>query len=248
MSVPFVEPLAGDAWRRRAGENDAAYSMRLLAAHRFEFHDLGLRREEAAYAPGALRARLLEIGSSVSAEQPPGQDFVVSTLVKMAADEVAYVPPRITLWAMYGRDPEVGYSQGFSSGGFLVSPLRVHAAVQFIGSDQLLSSEGGKFVAGVLLGAEYLPWAWASTRLQPSLLLRGGWMFSAADSGGFGTCPDPSSKAIGSCSRPMVQGGVAATLIEVVRLQVTGNWYPPIGNGQRQQWSIGPGIGVQWGF
>jgi hypothetical protein len=248
MPVPFVEPVAGEAWRRRADENDAGYSMRLLAAHRFHFQDLGLSREEAAYAPGALRARFLDIGSSVSAAQPIGQGLVVSTLVKMAADQVAYVPPRITVWAMYGRDPEIGFSQGFRTGGFLVSPLRLHAAVQFIGSDQILSSESGNFVAGVLAGAEFLPSAWATTRLQPSLLLRGGWMFSSKDAGGFGSCPDPSSGVIGSCSRPMVQGGASATLFERVRLQVTGNWYPQVRSGEKQQWAIGPGVGVQWGL
>jgi len=248
LAVPFVGPLGAAAWRRRGGENDAGYSMRLLAAHRFEFRDLGLGRDEAQNAPAALRARFLEIGKSVAATQPPGQDLVVSTLVKMAADQVAYVPPRVTLWAMYGRDPEVGISRGFQTGGYLVSPLRLHAAIQFVGSDQLLSSAGGHFVTGVLAGAEYLPASWGNTRLQPSLLLRGGWLFSSSDSGGFGTCPDPASKTVGACSRPAVQAGAAATVLERIRLQVTGNYYPPIGSGQKQQWSIGPGIGVQWGF
>jgi len=31
-------------------------------------------------------------------------------------------------------------------------------------------------------------------------------------------------------------------------LQLTGNWYPPAHSGQSHQWSIGPGIGVQWGL
>jgi hypothetical protein len=248
MAVPFVEPLPGDAWRRRASEGDAAYAMRLLAAHKFQFQDLGLSREEAEKAPAVLRARFLEIGDSVAATQPSGEGVLVNTMVKMVADQVTYVPPSLTLWAMYGRDPEVGLSKGFQTGHALVTAVRLHAALQFIGADQLLSSEGGNFALGVLAGVEYLPSAWADTRLQPSLLFRGGWLFSSKDGGGFGDCPVPAPDAIGGCSRPMVQGGVSATLLERIRLQLTGNWYPPAKSGQSHQWSIGPGIGVQWGL
>ncbi len=248
MPVPFVEPLPKDAFRRRDKENDAAYAMRLLAAHRFRFEDLGLDSDEAEKAPAALRARFLDIGDSVSRTQPSGEGLIVGTMVKMAADQVAYVPPAFTAWAMYGRDPELGISKAFQTSGVLVSPLRVHAALQLVGVNQIFSSEGGNFAFGLLAGAEYLPSAWANTRLQPSLLLRGGWLFAVNDEGGFGDCTDPASDVIGSCSRPAIQGGVSATLLERVRLQVTGNWYPPVRSGQKQQWSIGPGIGIQWGL
>jgi hypothetical protein len=248
MPVPLVGALGGDAWRRKQDENDAAYSMRLLAAHGFQFKDLGLARDEAEKAPALLRARFLEIGEDVARAQPTGQGLLVKTLVKMGADQVAYVPPRFTLWATYGRDPEVGISKGFQVGGVFVSPVRLHAAFQFVVSDQIFSSEGGDFVGTVLVGAEYLPSWWANTRLQPSILLRGGWMFSSGDDGGFSDCPTPGSDTIGACSRPAVQAGVSATVLERVRLQVTGNWYPPARSGEKSQWAIGPGIGVQWVF
>ena len=64
----------------------------------------------------------------------------MNTLVKMAADQVAYVPPRFKIWAMYGRDPEIGISKDFQTRGVLVTPLRLHAALQFVGLNQLLSS------------------------------------------------------------------------------------------------------------
>ena len=248
MPVPFVEPLPGTTWQMGADENDTGYSMRLLAAHGFWFKDLGLKRDEALKAPAVLRARFLEIGDSVASTQPSGQGLMVSTMVKMVADQVTYVPPRFTLWALYGRDPEVGISKGFETGGVFVSPVRFHAVLQFVGTEQLLSSESGNFSVGVMLGAEYLPSWWSSTRLQPSLLLRGGWLFSTNDGGGFGTCSNPGSNAIGGCSRPMIQGGVSATVLERIRLQATFNWYPPARQGQDNQWAIGPGIGVQWGF
>jgi hypothetical protein len=37
-------------------------------------------------------------------------------------------------------------------------------------------------------------------------------------------------------------------VLERIRLQVTANWYLATRGGEKQQWAIGPGIGVQWGF
>ncbi|MFL5388660.1 MAG: patatin-like phospholipase family protein [Myxococcales bacterium] len=248
MAVPFVDPLPGQTWRRGAAENETGYSMRLLSSHGFWFKDLGLAREEAEKAPAALRARLLEIGDSVAATQPTGEGLMVSTMVKVVADQVTYVPARFTLWAVYGRDPEIGVSKGFETGGVFVSPLRLHAALQFTGTEGLLSSESDNVGFGALLGAEYLPSWWASTQLQPSLLLRAGWLFATKDAGGFGTCENPGSSQIGSCSRPMLQGGVSATVLERIRLQATFNYYFTARKGQESQWAVGPGIGAQWGF
>ncbi len=248
LAVPGVGPLAGDGWRLRDGENETGYAMRVLAGHGFHFKDIGLSREEADRAPAALRARLIQVGDSIAETQPAAQGMVLQTMVKMAADEVAYVPPRFTGWAMYGRDPEVGASLGFQVRRVLVSPLRVHAAVQFVGADQVFSSETGKAAFSLLLGAEYLPSWWANTRFQPSLLVRGGWMFAARDDGGFSKCPDVTNDTIGYCSRPVIQAGLSAAVLERVRLQVTGNWYPPARSGESHEWAIGPGIGIQWGF
>jgi hypothetical protein len=246
--VPFVKAVEGAAWRQLEQENDAGYSMRLLAAHGFQFEDLGLKREEAERAPAALRAQLLSVGDSIGRTQPLTQAFVIETLVKMAADEVAYVPPRATVWAMYGRDPEIGATWGFQMKRVFVAPVRLHAAVLLVGANQIFSSERGGAAVGLVAGAEYLPSWWSSTRLQPSILVRGGWMFAANDDAGFSTCPDPGNSTIGYCSRPMIQAGVSATLLERFRLQLTGNWYPPAQNGEAHQWAIGPAIGYQWGF
>ena len=73
-------------------------------------------------------------------------------------------------------------------------------------------------------------------------------LFSTNDGGGFGTCANPSSNLIGSCSRPTLQGGVSATVLERIRVQATFNLYFPARAGQATQWAFGPGIGVQWGY
>ena len=123
--VPGVTPLGGDAWRRAQKENETGYTMRLLAAHQFEFKDLGLEREQAAEAPARLRERLLEVGHQVAQTQPTGQGAVVETAVKLAADQVVYVPPRFTGWVVVGSDSEIGLSQGFRSGLFGVAAVRL---------------------------------------------------------------------------------------------------------------------------
>jgi hypothetical protein len=246
LSVPFVEPLPDETWKSTENENEAGYLMRLLAAHEFHFKDLGLSRDESDQAPAALRARLLEVGDSISKTQPGAQGLVVGTLVRMIADDVAYVPPRFTAWAMYGRDPEVGLSKGFKMAGRLVHPVRFLAALAFTGFNQVFSSEGGETAYTLMVGAEYLPSWWSSTRLQPSILLRGGWMFAANDRGGFETCTEPEDRNIGHCSRAAIQAGVSTTVLERVRLQLTGNLYPASQKGEELQWSFGPGIGIQW--
>jgi hypothetical protein len=37
-------------------------------------------------------------------------------------------------------------------------------------------------------------------------------------------------------------------VLERLRLQLAVNWYLPVRSGERNQWAISPGIGVQWGF
>jgi hypothetical protein len=46
----------------------------------------------------------------------------------------------------------------------------------------------------------------------------------------------------------VLEAGVSATVLERIRLQVTFNNYFTARKGQENQWAIGPGIGVQWGF
>jgi hypothetical protein len=248
LRVPGVDPLPGDAWRRGKSENETGYTMRLLAAHRFEFKDLGLTRAGAAEAPARLRARLLEVGAQVARTQPTGQGTVVETAVKMAADQVVYVPPSFTGWAMVGSDAEVGISKGFRSGLFGVASVRFLAALQLTNTARLISNESGAVALAPLLGIEIMPATWSSTALQPSILVRGGFLFSSRDAWSTKSCPTPSSDTIGSCSRPVIGAGVAATALERVRLHVMFNYYPAPHVEKVDWWSVGPGIGLQFPF
>ncbi len=244
--VPGVEPLPGTSWRRLAGESEAAYTMRLLAAHRFEFKDLGLSRDQADQAPARLRRRLLALGDQVADTQPVGQAGVMVAAVKMGADQVIYVPPRFTGWALYGRDVEVGASYGFSGERGLISSARLHLALQANNIAAILSSQSGVMAFSALAGVEVLPAALASSALQPSLVLRGGYLFSEGDAFATGSCEDPASDVVGSCSRGVVGLGVAATALERVRVQLFFNFYPAAKATQKAWWTLAPALGVQW--
>lgn len=246
LQVPGVVPIPGDGWRRLEGENEAAYTMRLLAAHRFEFKDLGLTRAQADEAPARLRKRLLALGDQVADSQPMGQSGVMVAAVKMGADQVIYVPPRFTGWALYGRDLEVGVSFGFSGEHGLIGSARLHAALQANNTSAVLSSESGVMAFSALVGVEVLPAALASSALQPSLVLRGGYLASEGDGFGFDACKDPGSDAVGSCSRGVIGLGVAATALERVRLQLFFNFYPAVKSSQVAWWTLAPALGVQW--
>jgi hypothetical protein len=246
--VPGVDPLPGATWRKGAKENETGYTMRLLAAHRFEFKDLGLTRDQAAEAPARLRERLLEVGSQVSATQPGGQAALVETAVKMAADAVVYVPPRFTGWILVGSDPEIGISKGFRSDLGGVASVRLLAALQVTNTGRLISNESGALALAPLIGIEILPATWASTTLQPSVVVRGGFLFSSRDGWSTKTCPTPTSDVIGSCSRPVIGAGLAATALERIRIQVMFNYYPAPPIESTSWWAVSPSLGVQFPF
>jgi hypothetical protein len=248
IRVPGVGPLPGTTWHRGEKESEAAYTLRLLAAHGFEFVDLGLRRDQADEAPVRLRQRLLALGRQAARSQPGAEAAVVQSAFKVGADQLGYVPPRSTGWVLIGRDVEIGLSRGFGTARGLVAATRLHAALQINDTATLLSSEHGTFAIGAQAGVEVLPASLSSSALQLSLLVRGGVLLSAGDHFWTGSCPAPSSDQVGSCSRPVLGAGVSATALERVRLQLLFNWYFPVSKGEHSWWAISPGIGLQWGF
>ena len=151
---------------------------------------------------------------------------------------------------MQGGTPEAasvgGSSYGFSGERGLISSARLHLALQANNIAAILSSQSGVMAFSALAGVEVLPAALASSALQPSLVLRGGYLVSEGDDFATGSCRDPASDVVGSCSRGVVGLGVAATALERVRLQLFFNFYPAVRSGQIAWWTLAPGLGVQW--
>jgi hypothetical protein len=247
LDVPEVGHLPGGAWQHRKGENETRFNVRLLAAHGFRFRDLGLHDGQGDKAPAVIRERLVALGDTVAAAQPGAEGPPLATAVRLLADTIVYVPPRVTLWLVYGSPPEVGVSTGLVIGDAVPTMIRAHFALQLNGVERVLATDRDGLEMTVLGGVEVLPSSFASTWLQPSLLLRGGWLLVSGDSGGTRACHAPQGAAVGSCSQPAAQVGLALTALERIRLQFIGTWYPPL-RGAANHWAVGPGLGAQWAW
>lgn len=245
--VPGVRPLEGPS-RQRPAEGHAAHVIRLLAGHGFWFRDHGLSRRQAMEGPAAIRRQLIATGKAVSGRQPVADGVILDTLVALSADSIIYVPPRNSVWVALGRDVELGYSHGFFDAFTEGRWFRLHGAVQLNRLGQAISSDPGPLSVTLLGGAELLPPRISTTRVQLGLLLRGGWQLSALDGFGARACPEPDSDTLGTCSRPLLQGGLVAALFERVRLHFLGAWYPRHASNRRPLWALSPAAGLEWTF
>ena len=246
-AVPGVRPLP-DSPRLRSSESHVAYVMRLLVGHGFRFADHGLSAGRAREAPAALRRELIAIGKTVSKEQPVADSVVLDTLVALGADAIVYVPPRNSVWLAFGRDVELGGSHGFFDAFREGRWFRLHGAVQMNRLGQAISSDPGPRAVTLLAGAELLPPRISSTRVQLGALLRGGWQLSSIDDWGARRCPEPDTDTLGVCSRPVLQAGAVAALLERVRLHLLAGWYPPYQAMRRSLWAVSPAAGLEWTF
>lgn len=245
--VPGVRPLRGP-WAQRPTETQLAHVMRLLVDHRLAFRDHGLKGWESKEAPAALRRDFVAIGKTASRRQPVADAVLLETLVGLAADSLAYVPPRHSAWLVLGRDAELGYSYGFFDALEDVRWFRLHAAAQLNLLGQAISSDEGPRSVTLLGGAELLPPRISSTRFQLGALLRAGVQLSSNDGYGARACPDPGADTLGSCTRPVLQGGLVVALFERVRLHLIGSWYPPYRASRSPLWALSPAGGLELSF
>ena len=92
-----------------------------------------------------------------------------------------------------------------------------------------------------------LPRELGTAVLQPSFLLRGGYVLSPNDAVGGKPCEGQDRITIGACSRPVVETGAAVAVTGILRVQILGAWYPPAW-GMPGLWAILPGVGFQIGL
>ncbi|MBL0275428.1 MAG: patatin-like phospholipase family protein [Anaeromyxobacter sp.] len=245
LLVPHVAGAAGVEWRRRAGEGDAAHQVRLLTALRFEWWDLDLLPDEGEEALPRIRERIGEVASGLSDRQPAEDRFVVGRVAGLAANALAYSPPRWLAWLALGRQLELGGSLRLRA--WRHSTARLHAAAQLLGIHSAISSDRSHVAPALLAGLELRPRFLASVTWQPSLLLRAGVVLSPHDGLGAEACPvgeaDPAA-----CTRAVVQGGLALSVLESARLQLACEWYPGLGPRRPALWAVSPSLGVQVAF
>ena len=241
-AVPGVDK-AGIHLRRRPHEGEVAYISRLLAAHGFQFHDLGTDSTNPDAALRSIRFKISEVINALAATQSLGEDFALSRIGQLAANALLYIPPRHVFWFGLGREIEGGYSLGLPGESAVARTLRLHLALQLDNPYELLATGTQAWGATSLIGVELRPAALNSPTLQFGFVARAGWQLSSGDDLGARPCVAP-SQDFSACSRLAVQAGVFGVGLEILRLQLMAEWLPPW-NGRSGLFAISPNLGVQ---
>lgn len=233
-------------WRRRRGEPELAYSMRLLGDHGFRFEDIGVPPGRGDLAVARIRRTLGRRVDAVARAQPARDRRPVILAAKLAADSVAYSAPDRTFHLTMGpTESELGYTRGFGDSTWLPAGFRLTAAVGFRGLEGALTSgETAPFALLLVGGLELQPRRNVLEQLR--LGLRAGWMLPGRDAGSTQACDDGGAE-LSACTRPVFQAVVGYTLVERFRVQVVGEWFPGIGR-RSDRWSVAPGIGLELGL
>ena len=212
--------------RRSSDEDQFDYFMRLLAAYRFHFKDLGLSREDAEYGKVKVRRKLLKmLNHLANAQGESDERLLLLTGGRTLVNTITYEPPRDWLYAEIGSVVEVGTS--FLPFDWLESWARAHAAIQLKGLSTLLTPDKNKFGLVVAIGPEFEPLFITTSYLQPMIGARAAYQLTTRDTFGFRECTN--DRAMGDlrlCSQFILQGYLAVAILERVRLQLTGEIYP----------------------
>lgn len=245
LLVPGVDGAAGVAWRRRPGERQAAHAARLLSALGFHWKDLDLEAADGDEALPRIRERIGDVVAGLAGRQPPEDRLLLSQVGGLAANTLAYAPPRWLVWATLGRQFELGVSRRLTR--WRHAAARAHLALQVHGLQSAFSSDDTRVAPALLLGLELRPRHLATSTWQPSLLLRAGAVLSTHDRLGHLACPTGTRDAA-ACTRPLLQAGLSLSALESARLQVVAEWYPRLGAGEQALWSLSPALGLQVAF
>jgi hypothetical protein len=243
---PRVPGVTGNPdWRRRGDESEAAQTTRLLAAYGYDWSDIPVppgATEDQVLA--ALRAQLAEVTDHLARAQPTfGEEAIIGAAGRMGVNLFYYVPPRSTVWLTLGRALEIGGDWAVKD----LSWLRLTGAIEVMNLGTVLGSSPLPVAFVPLVGIDALPREIGSAFLQPSFIVRGGYVLSPNDAFGGKPCEGNDPVTIGACSRPAVEAGAAAAVTGILRLQLMAAWYPPAW-GMPGLWAVLPSLGFQLGF
>jgi hypothetical protein len=241
--VPGVE--GAPDWRQQPDESEAVQMTRLLSAYGYEWTDLDVPRgAHPSRVLAALRRQLAAVVSHLAETQPTfGEKVAISGAGRLGVDLFYYVPPSRSAWVTLGRSLEVGTDLAFDE----LSWLRATGALEVLNLLNSLGSNSAPLAFTLVAGLAAVPRTIGSPVLQPSFLLRGGYVLSPNDSFGGSPCQGQDRETVGACSRWAVETGAAATVTGVLRIQLLVQWYPPAW-GLPGLWSISPSLGFQLGY
>lgn len=243
---PRVPGVTGNPdWRRGPDEAEATMTTRLLGAYGYDWSDLSVppgATDDQVLA--ALRAKLSAVTDHLARAQPTfGEEALVGVAGRTGVNLFYYVPPRATVWLSMGRALEIGGDWAVNE----LSWVRLTGAVEVMNLVSSFGSNPPPVAFVPVVGLDALPASLGSPVLQPSFLLRGGWVLSPHDSFGGKPCEGDDRVTIGACSRPAVETGAAVAFTGLLRVQLMFAWYPPA-FGSPGLWAFLPSIGVQLGL
>ncbi|MCU0655635.1 MAG: patatin-like phospholipase family protein [Polyangiaceae bacterium] len=234
------------AFRKLRRESDFEHTLRLLDLYRFRFEDLLgegiLGRGGSVEAMTRVRYQLASLLERTASKQPPGDASVLRLLGKPALNFIYYAPPPTILYFSLGRGNEVGASwlQNWRR-------LRLTAALQFKGLEEITFSDQGEAAFTPMIGAEAE--LYGSAIYQVRLGLRGGYQMSTK---GFraSDCRNPEatnsfSASRSDCSSFVAQLPFTLAIFERVRFQLVPEYLVPHWPLDGKSWNILFGVGGQ---
>ena len=224
--VRGVDGLPEGECKRQKDELDFAYSLRLLSDYGFEYRDLGLDRSEAKYGLVKIRRQLLAIASKLADAQPDTMnDALILTAGRVAVNQILYEPPRNLMYITAGTSLEVGAS--LLPFDWNESWLRLNLALQIANWETIVTPSHTTVAFSPMLGPEFQLLFMSGPTLQWVTGARLGYQLSVNDAAGLGECVDDDTDGDArNCSQFVVQGYIAAALIERLRAQFALEIFP----------------------
>ncbi len=240
--VPFVRPRGG--WRSREDEADYAWLLRRLGAHGFAFRDLGLDPSRSEEGAEEVRLLLAEMSRSLSRAQNE-LSLPIELASEVAVNTLEYRAPTNLFQVTAGIGLDIGWSG--TRPGTAWEWLRLTVALELRGLTTLVSSDPSWFGLAPLVGleAEILPLSGGI--IQPRVGARGGFVFSTGDGWLAGNCGVAGEETV-PCSRPLVQGYLALSFFQVLRILLILEVQPAVRPDEPDLWVLRPGIGFTLPF
>jgi hypothetical protein len=226
VAVRGVSPIEPERWKRIAAEQDFHYTLRLLREYEFQYRDLGLSTAQAKYGPVKIRRTLLSMADELADKQPTViSEALIAAAGRAGANTVMYEPPRNWLYLTAGTAGEVGASLlPFS---WNESWARLNLALQISHWETIATPKRFTLAITPLVGPEFQLLFLSTTALQTMLGARVGYQAGWPDRAGIKGCGNERVTSDARlCSQLVLQGYVAAALIERLRAQLVLEFFP----------------------
>ncbi|MEO6950484.1 MAG: patatin-like phospholipase family protein [Polyangia bacterium] len=226
-------------FRQKPHEAEYEWLMRRLGDLHFWFRDLGLTRAQSRRGMLELRHKLGIVIDAFAGKQGAAS-IAFEAVGEFGLNQLTYIPPRHLVHFALGDRAEVGYS--FTDPTSVLRGIRFSTALALRGLDATLSSRQRYFGLAPVVGVEFEPLPLSRTWIQARLALHAGYMFSTGDGFLRGTCHTDSDRL---CSRPVTEAVASLSILTTFRLQLAASWFPAVRPGEKNEWALGPALGIQ---